>query len=180
MQRWIVLVGLMGAGKSAVGRIVAERMRAAFVDADEEIERAASMPIAEIFARDGEAFFRAREAEVIGRLLAGRPGVLATGGGAWLAEGNRRAIEAAGVSVWLDADLATLWQRVRAARGRPVRPLLATDDPRGALEALHRERAPVYALARLRVCSGRGATVQAVASRVIEAVRPHLGARAAS
>ena len=180
MQRWIVLVGLMGAGKSAVGRAVAERMRAAFTDVDEEIERAAAMPISEIFARDGEAFFRAREAEVIARLLLRRPGVLATGGGAWLAPGNREAIEARGVSIWLDADVPTLWQRVRGVKGRAVRPLLATDDPRAALEALHRERSPVYALARLRVCSGRGATVQAVARRVIEAATPHLGERAAS
>ena len=178
MQRWIVLVGLMGAGKSAVGRAVADRLRARFVDADAEIERAAAMPIAEIFARDGEAFFRAREAEVIGRLLAGRPGVLATGGGAWMAEANRRAIDAAGISLWLDTDLDTLWARVRPQRGRQARPLLATGDPRASLAALARERAPVYALAQARVRSGAELSVGAVADRVVEATRALEEARA--
>ena len=171
MQRWIVLVGPMGAGKSAVGRAVADRLRVRFLDADAEIERAAAMPVAEIFARDGEAFFRAREAEVLGRLLAGRPGVLATGGGAWLAEGNRRMIDGAGTSVWLDADADTLWSRVRGQRGREARPLLATPDPRATLAALARERAPVYALARARVRSGPDLSIGEVADRVVEAAR---------
>ena len=171
MQRWIVLVGAMGAGKSAVGRVVAERLRRPFLDADEEIERAAAMPVAEIFARDGETFFRAREAEVIARLLKGRAGVLATGGGAWMAAANRDAIDAAGVSVWLDASVDTLWSRLRRAKGREARPLLATDDPRATLAALVRERAPTYALARLRVSvDGRG-TVADVADRVLDSVR---------
>lgn len=172
MQRWIVLVGPMGAGKSAVGRLVAERLGVRFLDADEEIERAAAAPIAEIFARDGEAFFRAREAEVIARLLADRPGVLATGGGAWMSEGNRRTIEAAGTSVWLDADAETLWQRVRRGRGRETRPLLRTPDPRATLVALAAERAPTYALARLRILTGPDLSVSEVADRVIAAARP--------
>lgn len=170
MQRWIVLVGPMGAGKSAVGQAVADRLRVRFLDADAEIERAAALPIAEIFARDGEAFFRAREAEVIARLLAGRPGVLATGGGAWMSEATRRAIDSVGTSVWLDADVETLWQRVR--RGRPTRPLLRTPDPRATLERLVAERAPTYALARLRVATGPGLGVAEVADRVIAAARP--------
>ena len=180
MQRWIVLVGMMGAGKSAVGRAVAERLRAPFLDVDEEVERAAAMPIAEIFARDGEAFFRDREAEVIERLLRGRPGVLATGGGAWMAPRNRDAIDAAGVSVWLDSDVDTLWQRVRSQRSRAVRPLLDQPDPLAALSALHRARAPTYALAKLRIRSGRDTPVAAVTEGVVEAARPHLDARVAT
>ena len=172
MQRWIVLVGLMGAGKSAVGRAVAERLRVRFLDADAEIERAAAMPVTEIFARDGEAFFRARESEVIGRLLSGRPGVLATGGGAWLSAANRRAIDAVATSVWLEADIDTLWSRVRRQRGRETRPLLATDDPRSTLATLAAEREPLYALAQVQVLSGPGLSVGEVADRVIEAVRP--------
>lgn len=171
MQRWIVLVGAMGSGKSTVGRAVADRLRRPFVDADEEIERAASMPIRDIFARDGEAFFRAREAEVIARLLSDRPGVLATGGGAFLAPANREAIEGEGVSVWLDASVDTLWQRLRRNRGRDARPLLATEDPRATLEALVAERAPVYALARVRILAEPGHSVAQIADRVVEAVR---------
>lgn len=175
MQRWIVLVGSMGSGKSVVGRAVAERLRRPFLDADEEIERAAAMPVAEIFARDGEAFFRAREAEVIARLLAaGRPGVLATGGGAWMSQANRRTIDAAGVSVWLRAEIDTLWQRLRRQKARDARPLLAGDDPRGRLEALVAERSPVYALARVTVTSGPGETVDEVADRVVRAALPEL------
>ena len=180
MQRWIVLVGPMGAGKSAVGRAVADRLRVRFLDVDAEIERAAAMPVAEIFARDGEAFFRTREAEVLGRLLAGRPGVLATGGGAWLAEANRRAIEAAGIAIWLDADVETLWTRVRRQRGREARPLLSTPDPRAALLAIVQERGPVYALARARVRSGPDLSIGEVADRVVGAARALDHARAAT
>ena len=142
MQRWIVLIGMMGSGKTAVGRALAERSRLSFVDADEEIERAAAMTVAEIFRRDGEAFFRDREAQVVARLLGGRPGVMATGGGAWMAQANRAAIEAAGVSVWLDAGIDVLWQRLRRTRGRETRPLLAADDSREALASLLRGARP--------------------------------------
>lgn len=171
MQRWIVLVGPMGAGKSAVGRVVADRLGRPFLDADDEIERAAAMPIPEIFARDGEAFFRAREAEVIARLLAERPGVMATGGGAWMAPANREAIDASGISAWLDAPVEVLWQRLRRARARGGRPLLATLDPRATLAALVAERSPVYALARLRVPVDAHHSVADVADRLLDAVR---------
>lgn len=174
MQRWIVLIGAMGAGKTAVGRAVAERLRRPFLDADEEIERAAAMPVAEIFARDGEPFFRAREAEVIARLLCGRPAVLATGGGAWMAPGTREAIDAAGVSVWLDADADVLWHRLRGGRGREARPLLADGDPLATLRRLVDERSPVYALARIRVPIEGHEGVAAVADRVLDAVRPEM------
>lgn len=177
MQRWIALVGMMGCGKSAVGRLVAHRLGAPFVDADEAIERAAGRTIAEIFERDGEAFFREREREVVARLLTGPPGVLATGGGTWTSPANRAAIEGAGVAVWLDADPAILWRRVSRQRG--VRPLLDAPDPLGRLRALHAERAATYALAPIRVTSGdRGAG--AVADEVIAAAGPAVGLRAAS
>ena len=101
----VVLVGMMGCGKSAIGRTLAARLGVAFVDSDAEIETAANATIPEIFARDGEAFFRAREAEVIARLLRGEPCVLSTGGGAFLADRNRQAIAEHGVAIWLDADL---------------------------------------------------------------------------
>src|SRR5690606_31726257 len=109
----ITLVGMMGAGKSVIGAERARRLGRRFLDSDTEIEAAAAMTIPEIFARDGEAFFRDREAEVIARLLAGPACILATGGGAWLRPANRAAIRAAGTVVWLDADEDTLWQRLR-------------------------------------------------------------------
>ena len=113
LVKTVVLVGMMGAGKTAVGTALARQLGVAFKDSDEEIVRAANRTIAEIFERDGEPFFRARETEVIARLLRGTPCVLSTGGGAFLAEANRSLIHDAGVSVWLKADLELLWQRVR-------------------------------------------------------------------
>ena len=163
LRRTVVLVGMMGAGKTAVGRTLAGRLGVAFRDSDHEIERAASMSIPEIFARDGEPFFRAREHEVISRLLDGPPCVLSTGGGAFLAEANRRVMSEKGISVWLDADLDTLWQRVRH---KGTRPLLRTADPYATLAALHAERAPVYALADLTVPSDRDISLADMALRV--------------
>ena len=167
-DRWIVLVGLMGAGKSAVGRALAERLGRVHLDADGEIERAADRSIAEIFAEHGEAFFRAREAEVVRRILAGPPGVLSTGGGAWLSAEVREAVAARGVSVWLQADLPTLWGRVK---GRPHRPLLRTADPRGTLAGLKAARDPIYALADVTVRSEAERGVEATAGLVARALR---------
>lgn len=133
LHRGVVLVGMMGSGKTAVGRALAQRLHVPFLDSDAAIEEAAHATIAEIFARDGEPFFRDREAEVIARLLAGPPAVLSTGGGAFVAERNRAAIAARGVAVWLQADLDTLWERVRH---KETRPLLRTADPRGTLARL--------------------------------------------
>ncbi|GGB08141.1 shikimate kinase [Allosediminivita pacifica] len=163
LRRTVVLVGMMGAGKTAVGRTLAAQLGVGFRDSDQEIERAASMSIPEIFARDGEPFFRAREHEVISRLLDGPPCVLSTGGGAFLSEANRRVMSEKGVSVWLDADLETLWQRVRH---KGTRPLLRTADPHATLAALHAERAPVYALADLTVPSDRDISLADMALRV--------------
>ena len=170
----ITLVGMMGAGKTVIGTELARRLGRRFLDSDAEIEAAATMTIPEIFARDGEAFFRDRETEVISRLLAGPPCILATGGGAWLRPANRDAIRAAGTVVWLDADLDTLWQRLR---GRSGRPLLETADPRATIEAMLAERRPVYATAELHVAIGPQDGVQATADavqRVISENRPDI------
>ncbi len=172
LTRTVVLVGMMGVGKTTVATALAKRLGVPAVDCDAEIEEAANMTIAEIFARDGEAFFRAREAAVLARLLARAPGVLATGGGAFVAAANRAAIAARGVSVWLDADVALLWERVRQ---RPTRPLLATPDPEGTLARLHAARAPVYAEADVTVRVARADTADAVAGHVMGALAARPG-----
>lgn len=148
LRKTVVLVGMMGAGKTAVGKELARMLAVPFRDSDEEIVAAATMSIAEIFARDGEAFFRAREAEVIARLLRGPPGVLSVGGGAFLNAETRALISDLGVSVWLKADLDLLWSRVRQ---KTTRPLLRTPNPRQTLSDLLDARAPIYALADLVV-----------------------------
>ena len=148
VKKTIVMVGMMGAGKTAVGRALATRLGVPFIDSDAEIELAANASIAEIFQRDGEAFFRAKETQVIERLLGGESGILSTGGGAFMLPANRQMISAQGVSVWLDAPLPLLWQRVRH---KDTRPLLRTPDPHATLAAMFEERVPVYALADLRV-----------------------------
>ncbi len=162
------MVGMMGAGKTAVGTALARQLAVPFLDSDEEITRAASRSIAEIFERDGEPFFRARESEVIGRLLRGSPCVLSTGGGAFLAAANRQMIHDAGVSVWLRADLDLLWQRVRH---KTTRPLLRTANPRETLRELYAARLPLYAQADLTVDSGSDLSVEDMATRVCEALR---------
>lgn len=167
LKKTIVLVGMMGAGKTAVGTQLARVLGVPFLDSDEEIVKAANRTIAEIFDRDGEAFFREKEAQVIARLLRGRPGVLSTGGGAFLQDRNRQAIAAHGVSVWLKADLELLWQRVRHKSSRP---LLRTPDPRGTLAALLSTREPVYALADLTVESHPDTSVEQMADRVAQAL----------
>lgn len=168
VNRSIVLIGMMGAGKSAVGAELARRLGVPLRDTDTEITRAAAMTIPEIFARDGEAFFRARESEVLARVLRGAPSVVSTGGGAWMNPANRALIADAGVPVWLNVPLPVLWQRVRH---RPTRPLLQTPDPRGTLERLLTERAPVYALAEIVVKIDGAASIEDTALRVIDAIR---------
>jgi shikimate kinase len=166
--RTLVLVGLMGAGKTSVGKRLATILRVPFTDSDTEIETAAGMSIPEIFGRLGEPAFRDGERRVIARLLEQRPRVLASGGGAFMEPRTRAAIAARATSVWLRADLALLWDRVR---DRPGRPMLATADPRAALAALHDIRAPIYALADVVVDSRRGASHDAMARIIIEAVQ---------
>jgi shikimate kinase len=149
--RSIVLIGMMGVGKSSIGRRLASRLGIPFVDADAEIEKAAGMSIADIFAHRGEADFRSGEARVIARLLESGPQVLAAGGGAFMNAGTREAIRAKGVSVWLKADLDVLLRRI--SKRRNERPLLQTGDPEETLRALLIEREPIYARADLTVYS---------------------------
>ncbi len=167
LKKTVVLVGMMGAGKTAVGTQLARLLGVGFLDSDEEIVKAANMTIAEIFERDGEPFFRLKEAQVIARLLRGRPGVLSTGGGDFLQGANRAEIAAHGVSVWLKADLELLWTRVRH---KSTRPLLKTADPKGTLAALMAAREPVYAQADMTVISRPELTVEAMAENVLAAL----------
>ena len=137
------------------------------MDSDHEIEAAANLTVPEIFERDGEAFFRKRETEVISRLLDKAPGILSTGGGAFLAEANRDNISARGLSVWLDADLDLLWNRVRYKTSRP---LLRTANPRGTLTELFEKRVPIYRLADMTVVSTPALSIDAMAPRVVDAL----------
>lgn len=168
LKKTVVLVGMMGAGKTAVGTALARNLGVPFRDSDEEIVKAAQRSIAEIFERDGEPFFRARETEVLLRLVKGEPCVLSTGGGAFLSEVNRAAIAGQGISVWLRADLELLWQRVRH---KTTRPLLRTENPRETLRSLYEARVPHYAKADLTVDAAPDLSVEQMALRVIEALR---------
>ncbi len=150
VDRTVVLVGLMGAGKTCVGRRLAQRLSLPFIDADAEIESAAGCSIGEIFSRYGEPAFRDGERRVVGRLLAGSPAVLATGGGAFMDAETRALIGQKGISVWLRADLEVLFKRTV---GRDHRPLLKTGDPRAILQNLIGQRYPVYAQADIVVDS---------------------------
>lgn len=149
-RKSVVLIGLMGAGKTAIGRRLAKRLDLAFTDADSEIEQAAGQAITDIFAEHGEAYFRDGEQRVIARLLEGGPQVLATGGGAYMSQQTRGNISREGVSIWLKADLDVLLERTGR---RDNRPLLKTGDPKSVLETLMAERYPVYANADITIQS---------------------------
>lgn len=166
----LVLVGLMGAGKSSVGRVCATRLGRPFVDVDETVEATAGRPVAEIFATEGEAAFRALERTALADVCASpRPLVIACGGGAMGDAENRRRVRAAGCVVWLTADPATLASRVGVGVEQAQRPLLAGDDPPVAtLERLATLRAPAYAAAAHVTIDTAGLTVDAVATRVLE------------
>lgn len=170
LKHTVVLVGMMGAGKTAVGTALARALGVPFLDSDDEIVKAAQRTVAEIFERDGEAFFRARETEVLARLLSGPPVILSTGGGAFMSAQNRELIAARGVSVWLKADLELLWNRVRH---KTTRPLLRTADPKGTLLALLEARSPVYALADVAVEAQADLSVEDMATKVIAALSAH-------
>ncbi len=152
-SRSIVLVGLMGAGKTTVGRRLANRLDLPFVDADSEIEKAAGSSIADIFKEFGEAHFRDGEQRVIHRLLGEGPQILATGGGAFMNPKTREAVKDRGISVWLKADLDVLMKRVSR---RSHRPLLQNDDPEAVMKRLIDERYPIYATADLGIDSKEG------------------------
>ena len=169
--RSIVLVGMMGAGKSSVGKRLARRLNLPFADADTEIEQAAGMTIPEIFALHGEPAFRDGEKKVIARLLETGPMVLATGGGAYMNADTRTAIENGGIAVWLKAELDLLLRRVRR---RDDRPLLKTDDPAATLARLIDLRYPVYAQAHITVTS-HDVPQDTMVEAVIDALAAHLG-----
>jgi shikimate kinase len=162
----IVLIGLMGAGKTAVGRRLAKRLELPFIDADTEIEIAAGQTVSEIFAEHGEPYFRQGEARVIARLLQDGPRVLATGGGAFMDAGTRAKIKASGISVWLKADLDVLLNRVRR---RDNRPLLACGDAETVMRELMQQRYPIYAEADITVES-REVAHETIVSDVVEAL----------
>ncbi|MEM6858647.1 MAG: shikimate kinase [Pseudomonadota bacterium] len=167
-ERPIVLVGLMGAGKSTVGRRLANMMDYDFVDADDAIEEAAQRSIPEIFEEFGEAYFRDGERRVIARLMDERCGVIATGGGAFVDPQTRALILERGLAVWIDCDIDTLVERT--AR-RDHRPLLKTGNPREILTRLHTERKPAYSQAHIRVQSDDGPhddTAQAIVREIKE------------
>ncbi|NNU80558.1 shikimate kinase [Halovulum dunhuangense] len=170
LTRPLVLVGLMGAGKTSVGKRLAAFLDVPFHDSDHEIEAAAGLEVREIFERFGEPYFREGEVRVIRRLLGGPAGVLATGGGAFIQPAIREDIAQTGLSIWLNGDLETLWQRVR---DKPTRPLLQQKDPRGVLGRLLEARAPVYALADITVPTELGVTHEQMVRRILEAVRAH-------
>ena len=168
--RPLVLVGMMGAGKTTVGRRLANRLGRHFIDSDEEIEKAAQMTIPEIFAQRGEPEFRAGEMRVIARLLKETDLVLATGGGAFVNPETRALVKAGAISVWLKADIDVLFERVSR---RANRPLLQTADPRATLEKLIADRYPIYEDADVTVMS-RDVPQDHVAADVVSAVLDHL------
>ncbi len=172
-SRSIVLVGMMGVGKSSIGRRLAARLGVPFVDADTEIEKAAGMSIADIFARHGEADFRSGEARVIARLLDGGPQVLATGGGAVMNADTRAAIKAKGVSIWLSAELDVLMRRINKRKND--RPMLQTADPAATLRELLVVREPFYAQADLTVQS-REVPHDAIVAEIMAALAAFLNA----
>jgi shikimate kinase len=166
LDRPIVLVGMMGVGKSTVGRKLAMLLGLPFHDADDAIEEAAQMTVSEIFERFGEGYFRDGERRVIARLLAGGPAVIATGGGAFAQEDTRKLILDDGVAVWLDSDLDTLVERVGR---RNTRPLLKNGDPREIVARLKAEREPFYAEAPIHVSSRTGPHGDTV-NRIVQAL----------
>jgi shikimate kinase len=167
LRRTVALVGMMGVGKSTVGRKLAQELGAPFLDSDGEIEKAAGLSVREIFDKHGEPEFRRGERRVIERLLAGPPIILATGGGAYLDPETRALLKQKATTVWLRADLDTIWKRVSR---RDTRPLLKRENPKQALCDLEAVRAPVYAEADLVVDSGDGPAMDAV-----KAIRVALG-----
>src|SRR5689334_12605432 len=174
-RRSIVLVGMMGAGKSTIGRRLGARLRLPFLDADIEIEAAhAGMTIPEIFATHGEPYFRDGEARVIARLLDSGPAVIATGGGAFMREETRNRIRDKAVSLWLKADIDVIMKRVKR---RSDRPLLQNADPEGTVSRLLGEREPIYATADLAILS-RDVPHDKIVDECLEALHAKLCAAA--
>lgn len=171
LDRPIVLVGLMGAGKSTVGRRLARRLGLPFVDSDDEIEDAAGYSAAEMFERYGEADFRDGERRLVARLIDGSVRVIATGGGAYVDPRTRQLLNERAITVWLDAPVDVLAERTGR---RNTRPLLRNGDRKGTLERLAEQRGPAYAEAHIKVTSGEGAHKDVVES-ILQALEAHLG-----
>lgn len=170
IDRPVVLVGMMGVGKSTIGKKLAQLLGLPFFDADDEIEQAAQMSVSEIFDSFGEAYFRDGERRVIARLMDSGPAVLATGGGAFVQPDTRALILERGIPVWLDSDVDTLVERV----GRKnTRPLLRDGDPAEILARLKAEREPAYAEAPIKVTSDSGPQGEAV-NRILQALEEWL------
>lgn len=175
-KRSLILVGLMGAGKSTIGKRVAQMLGVPFIDADTEIETVSRMTIPELFERYGEPEFRDLERRVIRRILRTGPKVLATGGGAFMNELTRKAISRAGISVWLKADLDVLMERVSRKSNRP---LLKTANPRATMQDLMDKRYPIYALADITVIS-RDEKKEVMAGEVVDALAAMIPAEIAN
>lgn len=171
-RRSVVFIGLMGAGKTAIGRKVAATLGLPFLDSDQEIEAVSRMSVPELFERYGEPEFRALEQRVIARLLDHGPQVLSTGGGAFMNAQTRDLVARSGVSVWLKAEIDVLMERVSKKQNRP---LLKNPDPRGVMERLMAERYPVYGLADVTV-STRDEKKEVIAAEVVAALLTHLTA----
>lgn len=167
--RSLVMVGLMGCGKSSVGRRLASRLDVPFIDADDEIERAAKKTIPEIFADHGETYFRDGERRVIRRLLQNGPQILATGGGAYMNAETRAAIRTGGIAIWLKAELPVLMRRVMK---RDNRPLLKVDDPEGVMRGLMEARYPVYAEADL-IVESRDVPHEVIVDEIVTMLESH-------
>lgn len=168
LKKTIVMVGMMGAGKTAVGRALAQRLNVPFLDSDAEIEAAANMTVPEIFVRDGETFFREKESQVICRLLDEKRCVLSTGGGAYMSDKNRQMISERGIAVWLKADPEVLWSRVKH---KDTRPLLRTGNPRATLQEIYEARVPLYEMADLAVISDSQTSIDNMVDRVLAALK---------
>lgn len=170
-NRSLVFVGMMGCGKTAIGRVTASHLGLPFKDADEEIERRSGMSVADYFKQYGEKEFRLREAQVIANILDEEQCLLALGGGAFLSEQTRETIVSSAISIWLKTDLETLYSRVMRKPGK--RPLLNNEDPKGTLKNLLKEREPVYAKADLTVQTSKASKI-ATRNLVIGALHDHL------
>lgn len=170
LKKTVVLVGMMGSGKTSVGRVLARMLEVPFVDSDEEIVRVSSFQIPDLFARFGEVYFREKETQVLLRLLQGPPQVLSTGGGAFMQHINRVNIGEHGVAVWIRAEVNLLWARVK---GKSNRPLLLTENPYQTLKEIHDSRAPVYAEAPLVVTAFSTHSVNDTAKLVIRELVKH-------
>lgn len=170
LNKTVVMIGMMGAGKTAVGTAVARKLDVHFADLDHEIEAAANLTIAEIFEKYGESYFREKETQVLTRLLEEPPHILSTGGGAYLFARNRRVIAQHGVALWLQADVELLWSRVRH---KSTRPLLKTENPFETLKAINEERQPIYAMAPLHVRSEAAYSIDDMARQVITTLARH-------